>query len=521
MNKTSLKAYAPLGWVVGILGLALAGGRWFISQEFDSYAQASLIIGLIGVALSVYLNPGALETWLTGRQARYGGNATVMTIAMLGIAVLVNYLAYKNPQQWDVTEDQSNTLAPETLQAIQNLKTPVKALGFYKATNPSRSSTQSLLDRYKQLAGDNLDYEFHDPDAEPALARQYNVQGGDGQLVLVAGDSQETINFATEEQLTSAFIRLANPVKRAVYFLTSHGEADIADTAETGASKVAETLKQQNYSVNPLNLQVTITIPNDARVIVIAGPQVPVQADEVKTLEDHLNAHPETALVVLLDPALQNQTDPNSPEPLVDYLKRAWGVTVRQDIILDPLSTARSGAANLVLNAAYGNSEITTKLGRIASFFQNARSVATDDATQFPNLAFTPLALTSDQAWGETNFTAQPQPDGADAIGPLNFGVTVEDTVRKARVVMFGDADFARNLAPTNSANAQLFINSVNWAARDESLISLTQKTQTQPSLIPIDEITGRLLTFFTLLILPGAVLVLGGVMWYLRRRHV
>ena len=69
-----------------------------------------------------FWNLSECAAFFTGRQARYGSNAVIMSIAFAGILIIGNVLAYQNPVPVaDLTEDQVNTLAPETLAAIQKL----------------------------------------------------------------------------------------------------------------------------------------------------------------------------------------------------------------------------------------------------------------------------------------------------------------------------------------------------------------------------------------------------------------
>ena len=53
-------------------------------------------------------------------------------------------------------------------------------------------------------------------------------------------------------------------------------------------TRAKATLESKNYSVKPLSLLVENKIPEDASVIVIAGPIKPVSENEVKLLKDYL-----------------------------------------------------------------------------------------------------------------------------------------------------------------------------------------------------------------------------------------
>ncbi len=81
-------------------------------------------IGLVilGVAAYAILEPDKVRRFFTGRQARYGSNSLIMTIAFVGILVVGNVLAFQNPVKLaDMTEDKTNTLSPEMTSALKTL----------------------------------------------------------------------------------------------------------------------------------------------------------------------------------------------------------------------------------------------------------------------------------------------------------------------------------------------------------------------------------------------------------------
>ncbi|MCC7359386.1 MAG: GldG family protein [Anaerolineales bacterium] len=521
MNAT-YKRFAPVALALGLAGLVFAAGAALIQRQFTVYVQASLVVGLLGLALAMLLNPAAVQVWLQGRQARYGGNVAVMAVALLGILILINYLSVRNPLRWDWSEGQQNTLAPETLEALKQLPQPVQAVAFYSTSFANaRQTAETLLEQYRVASAGQFTYAFHDPVGEPTVARQYDVTR-DGTVVIVMGDQHEEVQFATEDQVTGALIRLAHPTSRTIYFLTGHGEHAIDSTEDAGLSRVADLLKRQNYTLLPLNLAITSTVPADARAIVIAGPSVPVTPAEVDVIQGYTDRG--GALIVLLDSRIQFQGDLTAPEPLADYLAAAWSVQAPNDVIID-FSNGITNQPLFPTDFAYGDSVITSRLQGIKTVFPVARGlIIPAEGTALPNLTFTSLVQAAPDAWGETNFDSlntNPAFDAADNPPPLNLGVAVENTATKARLVVFGDSDFASNAFADQGANANLLANSVNWATVEETLINLTPKTPTTRTLALSNALTVNVIFFVVVVILPLAVLVLGGVVWFQRRRHV
>jgi ABC-type uncharacterized transport system involved in gliding motility auxiliary subunit len=84
---------------------------------------------------------------LGGRQAKYGSNALLVLLGIIGIVVLVNYLANQYPQRWDLTEDANNTLAPETEEILANLPGKVQVTAFYSDATQTENARQ-ILDNF-------------------------------------------------------------------------------------------------------------------------------------------------------------------------------------------------------------------------------------------------------------------------------------------------------------------------------------------------------------------------------------
>ncbi len=112
---------------------------------------------ILGLAVYVVLEPEKIRQAITGRQARYGSNALVMTVAFLGILIVGNVLTFQNPKRWDVTQDKTNTLAPETIEALKTLPEPVTAVAFY-SSGLSTESADELLGNFKTSSNGKFDY---------------------------------------------------------------------------------------------------------------------------------------------------------------------------------------------------------------------------------------------------------------------------------------------------------------------------------------------------------------------------
>jgi len=146
------------------------------------------------------------------------------------------------------------------------------------------------------------------------------------------GKSSETATSAGETDIDQALILLISPQQRVVYFLTGHGEPDINGTDTTALSRARSTLESKNYTVKTLNLASENKIPDDAKVIIVAGPMDPLLDQEVVLLKAYLEKG--GSLIVLEDPTPFTKFGTN-PDPLANYLKTDWGITLENDVVID------------------------------------------------------------------------------------------------------------------------------------------------------------------------------------------
>jgi ABC-type uncharacterized transport system involved in gliding motility auxiliary subunit len=516
LMRTRLNRFAPLGLYLSLLALLVSLGLYVVQREWNLYIQISLGLFIIGLAVFAILDPDRVRVALTGRQARYGSNALVMSIASIGIVLVVNYLAYKNPQRWDLTEGQQHTLANETLATLKTLPQPVQVTAFYPQ-NVSRTAAQSILDEYKIASNGKFTYKFVDPNADPVAAKAANVTlSPNGTIVLKMGDRQDMVSTTSESDITSALVRMMAQ-KQTIYFLTGHGEYSPEDTGDQSYATAKTTLEAKSYTVKLLNLLADNKIPSDAHVIVIAGPTKPLSDNEVKLLSDFQDKG--GSLVVMEEPTLRTDFG-DSPDPLAKYLSDKWGIVLGNDIIIDTTSSQPYSP----FAASYSSHPITDKLQRLGTAFPTARSVSTGKAID--GVTDTELIKTADQSWAETDLQGlknnqQPQPDPSkDFMGPVPLAVAGERTGSQAKVVVIGDSDFAIDANFSYLGNGDLLINSIDWASGQANLINLTPKSQVTRTMVLPTTYTMGLIALGTIFVLPGMVLVSGIVVFIQRRKR-
>lgn len=510
--KSSLRKYAPYGLYFASLAALISAGLYIVQRKLDLSLQISLSCIALGIAVYIALDPQRIREIFTGRQARYANNAIIMLLAIFGILAVINYMVYKYDQRWDLTEDRLNSLTKETIQTLQSLPEPVLAQAFFTKRIPSETA-RSLLESYKFNSKGNFDYTFIDPEADIVAAQNANVSR-DGVIVLKLGNQMEQVTYTDESQITAALIRLANPGERVIYFLTGHGEFDIGAAGENSYFTVKQTLQTKNYTVDKLNLLTSPKIPEDALAIIIAGPQIALQEQEVLLLKEYLDKG--KSLVLLAEPNRLTKIDAKT-DPLAKYLAQEWSVQYGNDLIIDPTSINPLVA----MADAYGSHPITEKLQRYASAFPSACGISSTQPSD--KIQVTNLATTSPNAWGESDFDSIQNnrvtfDQNQDVSGPVTFAQALENTQTNARLAVFCDSDFASDQNFYSLANGDMIINTIDWAAEQDTIINLTPKKPVTRTIIPPKQLTMGILLLVVVFIMPGTAVLLGVLTWIQRK---
>jgi ABC-type uncharacterized transport system involved in gliding motility auxiliary subunit len=515
--KKDWRKLAPVSLYLSIAAALVSMGLYFIRRDFDIYLQISLGVFVLGVAVFIILDPGRVKTALTGRQARYGSNAALLSLAFLGILVVVNYFVYQNTQRWDLTEDKVNTLADETLEILDALPDNVVVQAFFSpGMNPEIA--RSLLEDYKFNSNGMINFEFIDPVEDPIAAEAAEIVY-DGSVVFRMGEQKEIVTNMVENEFSGALVRLMSGEVKVIYLITGHGEASPEDSGEEGFSEARRVLESRNYKVEPLNLLAVNNIPDDAAALIIAGPVQPFEPFEVALLDTYLSA--DGNLILMQDSPIFTDIG-DQIDYLTDYLKDSWNIILGQDLIVDQASSL---GVFVPIGLVDDSHPITLDLQGIATGFPTARSVGINPT----EISLTPKILVStfnNESWAETDLdTLESGGDIAfdeeiDLLGPVPMAVAAEDIGRQSRVVVFGDINFALNSWFTFFGNGDLFMGSVDWVIGQEDLISLTPKVPTERYILPPQPYIMPMIQLLVVFLIPGAVLILGIVVWFRKRQR-
>ncbi|HSG44113.1 MAG TPA: Gldg family protein [Anaerolineales bacterium] len=520
--------YAVIGlWisVISLVALFITGAmKVFEIMGFYTPTDLTLLPRLIwgsvagifiGMGIFALLDPNRIRRFLSGRQAKYGSNALITSVAFIAVIVFANVLAYQNPVPLDWTADKTNTLAPESIDALESLPESVIATAFFSSQYNS-TAARDLLEKYRTNSKGKFDFEFVDPNRNPLAAQNAGITG-DGKILLQMGQNRQIVPVASESEITNGFIKLLNPESYSIYFLSGEGEGSIDEPGETSFTRVRQALENKNYTVKTLNLEAQV-LPEDARVIVLAGPLTPLSTQAVNSLKAYLSSG--GSLIALEDPIAFTEFETND-DPLAAYLSNDWGITLNNDIIID---TQAPSSAYFATAVQYTQHPITDKMAGIGVTFPYARSLSVSFDVQDVNV--TDLYYTTEAAWGETDFesveASQPEYDPeTEQPGPMLLAAAAENTVTGGRVVVVGNSSFAVDSNFDYSGNGDLLINSIDWSAENENLIALSPVgTTTERTFVAPGAFQRNIMLAASVCLIPLVIIIMGATSWYARRKQ-
>jgi ABC-type uncharacterized transport system involved in gliding motility auxiliary subunit len=505
--------------------------------EWNQYAVYASWTGLALVLLYTVGQWREVVAFFRRRNARYGAIASVSVLVVLGILIAVNYVSVKQNKRWDLTSNRQYTLSEQTVKLLRELKTPVKFVVF--ETDAEVDRIRVRMNEYAYQSG-QVSVEYIDPDKRPVPAKEYEIQSYGTVVVEHMGRRERVVvpqgQAPPEQDLTSALVKVLNPTEKRVYFLAGHGEKDPTNTERGGYSSIIDSLRQDNFQWERLIIAQTNAIPDNATVLILAGPKTDLLEGEATLIRQYLSDR-NGKLLILLDPPEDFKKPASLPQ--IEAIVKEWGINATPSVVVD-VSGLTKIATIPVAAPPYPDHAITSRF-QLITMYPVARAVVPAMGAPADRTA-QPFIQTAQRAWAEMNLTSldppdniSPDPDKGDITGPVSIAAAVavpaktdaaaakkegeEQQPPETRVAVIGDSDFVSNQYLGIEGNRDLFLNTVNWLAQQEGLISIRPKEPSDRRLtMTANHVMGVL--WMSLVIVPALVIGAGVFTWWRRRER-
>jgi ABC-type uncharacterized transport system involved in gliding motility auxiliary subunit len=510
-RKETARSLAAVGGACVVAGYL----RYSIQSELLRTSEILLIGGGVLLLAAIVIGFQHIVNFFSKRSSQLGTNAIILSVAVLAILALLNFLSFRHSKRFDLTSEKLFSVSDQTRKIVGGLQKDVTIVRFARPSDatPETQRFTDLMIEYKHLSPH---FEFKDvnPQEKPEVAKEYGAKHI-GDVIVASGDQKVNLEGSpeggfSEADVTNTILKVTRDTVKTVCFVTGHGEKSLTDSGVDGYAQIAENLKKETYSTNSINL-VTGGIPSDCNVLVIAGPTKPFFPQEAAMVSKFLDAGGK--VLIEIDP----ETDPK-----LDSILQPWNVNVGNNVVIDASGMGQllGAGPEIPLVVQYGDSPITKSLQRQMTYFPIARTVSIADKSKSDPEAVE-LLKTSPQSFTKVKLehTVKYDPK-TDTLGPLSLGVAASRKVddKSARLVVIGDSDFATNqVLGGPGSDGDLFLNSINWLAQDENLISIRPKPETSRH-ITLTVAQATALAWVDRFFLPGLVIIVGISIWWKRR---
>src|SRR3954471_62165 len=454
--------------------------------------------------------------WLKARQTKYAAYATTYILVIIAVIVVANVLADRYNKSYDGTANKRYSLSEQTAKIVKGLKLGATITYFDQSTRFQHA--KDLLDQYATLSP-KVHVEYIDPDKKPQVAREAGIKSYGTALVQV-GAKKEEAKSMTEEGITGAFIRDLKNNTRTICFITGSGEHQIDDADRYGYSRFKDLLGNDEYGAKSVSLLEKAEVPSDCTALVVAGPSGNYEQPEVEAIKKYVETGGRALL--MLDPPLKLGRSEVADNDALTNLIQSWGVTLDKDLILDlnPIGQLAGLGPQVALVTSYDAHPIVNEIKGSATGFPLSRSLSikNSDKTTVEKL------FSSSSTSLATNNLSSPAinpNDPKNKKGPLPIAAAGTYNTGKdnsqGRFVVMGSSTWLGNSFIKFNGNSDLALNTINWLASDEDLISIRPKEREDRRIT----MTRSQLTWVrttSQFLLPLVVIVAGVSVWWNRR---
>jgi ABC-type uncharacterized transport system involved in gliding motility auxiliary subunit len=437
---------------------------------------------------------------------------------LLAILLLGQGILDARGYRFDLTPERSYTFSDHAQKILDGLPADVRIIAFLRSQDPRNQVIDNLL-RQVERRTPRVGITRFEVNRHPALAREYGVDSY-GALVVESEGRRRVFSNPREEVLMAAILQVTRQQRKTVGWVVGHGEGALDETArDRGYSLARALLEQEYYEVRPISLMGD-EVPHEISVLIIAGPSKGYLPEELAALDRYLQ-RPGQAFIML---------DPFQAPELAAFLRR-YDVELPDDVVLDPGQRLHGGEhLTMQVGTRRGEHPITAPLDAppLFSLTRSVEALEGDGSTD----AVTFLR-TSQQSWatrdssvvrtGATAFVA-----GRDRPGPVSVGIETAFRVvtppgaepRQGRLVVFGNSEYANNFFIQFLGNKDLFLNTVNWLAREQQALASRPRTQELGlQQFYLSEEQGDTLYWLTAVVQPALFAMVGLFLVWRRRR--
>lgn len=458
----------------------------------------------------------------------------ILVLILFAIFIGINILVQKlDLQDIDVTKNKLFTLSESSINQAKSVNEELKIylIGFGEG-----NSLEDLVKQYTKQ-NDKITYEsIEDIQDRVDLKSKYDITDETQVIILETNSKNKILTIddlytydyttytqidVTEEKLTNAIVDLTIANKPKIYFLTGHNEYGI----NTEMTMLKAYLENEVNEIATLDLLVTNNVPDDTDLLVISSPQKDLLDTELEMIMNYINNGGK--ILWMNDPTFKGETLPN-----FEKLSGLFGAKFEDGIILE------QDASKMALqspNYIIPNITSTKATKNIATdggvLLINASKIKIEDDEKLDELNVTSeeILTTGDTALFRKDATnTSTSKISSDEQGSFTIGAKLTKTIDDKEAVMyvlsnnFFVVDYPITIGSNETYpimfynNKDYILNTIAELTNREDTISIRKDTGiiTYTATDAQDRIIKIVIT-----VIPALIIVIGIVIWFIRRR--
>ena len=451
-------------------------------------------------------------------------------VVVIAIAVAANILVLKVPSQYtemDVTKNKLYSLSDETKQFLDGFDENVK-IYVYASENSKDEAIDRILSNYVNYC-DNILVEYKDPNVSPKFYTNFTdetptynsvfMESSDNKKFIdyndmfvqdygydEYGNMSQSVSLDVEGKITSGLNYLENGVSAKIYVLNGHNEAPL----EEGYFNV---LNKNNIQVDDISL-ITEDIPEDCELLLINGPTDDLsKADADKIIEFLKQGGNVIITLGLVD-------DVDTTMPNFSRVLKYFELSVDNGLIVDdkmcfqtPYYIVADVLNNVITQDVYDQKYVLMPYAKGITYNESSENVFVTTFLTSSGYSYEKLNLNdiNDYMYSE-----------GDPEGPFNMGLVAKCGDNEGTAYVFATSLIFSDVTDeiTSNSSVTIFMNVVGESIDTDSagmVVVPVRKISTQPFMIT--EQIGITIFMILWIVVPAALLVIGFIIWFRRRR--
>lgn len=468
---------------------------------------------------------------LNSKHFKKGSYSASLIVIVIAVVVLLNMFVREMPKTWtskDLSPQKLYTISKQSKNLVKNIN---KDITIYQISESGKEDSyiQKLLDKYKSY-NKHITVKTLDPEITPGLLNKYNATSlADNSLIVICGDRYKNIsyddiyeqdysdyytsgsssyNYDGEGEITSAINYVTTDDLPVMYTLSGHGEKTLADS-------ITKMITKQNVTSSTLNL-LNSDIPDDCGILAIVAPTNDCNASEAQKIISYLKAGGKALIIMQYEGS-----------DLVNFntILTEYGLSIEKGYVCESNKNYYVDNGYYLLPSVE-NTDITNSICKdnLYVLIPFAESIKRADNVRSTE-TITDLLTTTEDAYLDVDYgqDGSYKKGDSDPVGTYSLAVSVEEPVqndKKTQLVVFSSYNMfiSQVVDQYTLGNTDLITNSISWMSGNTTNISIPTKSLSI-TFNTVNKSRANLYTIIFCVIIPFAVVTIGFVVWYKRRK--